>query len=95
MPAHPAPGFSLVEVLVALLLLESAGALLLVAVLGSERLAREAAAREAVDVARRDSVLALASAASCLAAPHPDSQVVRLPAAPGRPALRVTIRCGR
>ncbi len=81
--------------LVALVLLEAGGALFLVALLGAERLGRAATVRAAVDVARRDAVLALESAASCLAAPHPDTQVVILPAAPGRPPLAVTFRCGR
>ncbi len=77
------------------MLLEAGGTLFLVALSGAERLGRGAALRAAVDVTRRDTVLALESAASCLAAPRPDSQTVILPAAPGRPVLAVTFRCGR
>lgn len=94
---HPdtSRGTSLVELLVALVLLALATASWLTAFLAASRFDRLAAGRAAADLARRDSVLLSAARPGCRAAAVPGSAIVVLPAAPGRPARTASHRCGR
>lgn len=88
-------GFTLVEVLVALVLGGMAAGFALAALLSAARLDRLARHRAATDLARRDTVALRAAAPDCAGAPTAESRPVHLPAAAGRPALIVKIRCGR
>ncbi len=94
--SHGMPrGVSLVELLVALTLLEVAAGLGLAATLTAFRLDRIARLRALTDLARRDSVAAARATPSCRLAPVPLVVPLVLPAAPARPSLATAIRCGR
>lgn len=94
-PAPCRSGFSLVELLVAVVMLELAAMAVVAALVTTHRLDRATRSRAATDLARRDTAAARAAAADCRAAPSAEARPLALAAAPGRPALQVTIRCGR
>lgn len=88
-------GTSLVELLVALVLLGIAGVWVLGAALAVTRLDRQARSRSRTDLGRRDTLAALTAAPDCRSGDTPRATAVVLPADSGRPALTTTIRCGR
>lgn len=88
-------GMALVEVLVALAVLELVAIALLAALLAVQRLDRAARIRAATDLGRRDTIALEAASPACRTAPAATTVPLLLPAAPGRPALAATIRCGR
>ncbi len=87
-------GTSLVELLVALLLLQVVGTAALAAALLATRLAARAQRGIAIDRIRRETVHGIAAAPACRLASPPTTLSVTLPAAEGRPALAVRLRCG-
>lgn len=88
-------GLALVEVLVALGVLELVAVALLAALLAVQRLDGAARIRSATDLGRRDTVALEAASPACRTAPAATTVPLLLPSAPGRPALPITIRCGR
>lgn len=88
-------GDSLVELIVALVVLEIAGAAALAAALTAEHIDRRATRGAAADVARWQAYRVAETAAGCTAAPNPDTIVVTYPVTPERPALATLVRCGR
>ncbi len=88
-------GTSLLELLVALTLVELAAGAWLASALTTARLDRASRIRAATDLARHDSVAIRAAAPACRGAATPGSARVVLPASPGRPPLVVLLRCGR
>lgn len=87
-------GSSLIELVVALLLLELAGAAALAAVLTSERLGRRASNGTAVDDARWEAYRQAETVQDCRDATVPHTRALRLPATAERDSLRVWVRCG-
>ncbi len=87
-------GESLVELIVALVLLEIAGTLALAAALSTERLSRHAAFGSAEDQRRWEVYRAAELAPACTSARAPTAVPLTLPATPDRPALATTLRCG-
>lgn len=88
-------GTSLLEVIVALVLLEFLAVATLHSVLHTQRLARTIAATGAVDIARLESVRVAAAHPGCRDAAVPTLVPLALDAAPRRPAITVLLRCGR
>jgi Tfp pilus assembly protein PilX len=95
MSNHSRRGVSLIELLVALLLLELTGVAALLAILTTERVARRAAAGARDDPARwrgyREAEVSLTCADSSAFRGAPLS----FPATPARPTLDVVVACGR
>ena len=87
-------GASLVELVVALLLLELAGAAALAAALTADRLGRRAGRGTAVDAARWEEYRRAETAASCRGEPAPRLTALQFPATPERESLAVVVRCG-
>ena len=95
MPVWSRRGESLIELIVALVILELVGAAALAAALTAEHLDRHAARGAAADAARWQSYRVLETLPSCTAAPAPDTAAFLLPATPDRPSLATVLRCGR
>lgn len=88
-------GESLIELIVALVILELVGAAALGAALAVERLDRHAARGTADDVARWQTYRARETLPSCTGAPALDTIALLFPATPDRPDLATVLRCGR
>jgi hypothetical protein len=88
-------GESLVELVVALVVLEIAGVASLAAALAAERLGRHAVAGSIVDAARWHDYRVREADTACVAAGTPDSVPLVFPDTPERPALVTVLRCGR
>ncbi len=95
MSSQPRRGESLVELIVALVLLELAGTFALAAALSIERVGRRAAAGAVQDRTRWESYRAAEVAPACAGATTPTAVPFQLPAGPGRPATTALLRCGR
>ncbi|MES2305561.1 MAG: hypothetical protein V4558_08635 [Gemmatimonadota bacterium] len=91
----PRKGSSLVELVVALLLLELAGAAALAAALTADRLGRRAQSASATDADRWERYRAAETAASCRNAAAPRATSLLLPESADRDSLRLVVRCGR
>ncbi|MEP6590943.1 MAG: hypothetical protein ABJC19_07155 [Gemmatimonadota bacterium] len=87
-------GMSLVELVVALLLLEIAGLAALTAALTADRLGRRAAVGSATDRERWERYRAAEVLPSCRGAAVPDSTVLRFAATEERDSLTALVRCG-
>ena len=88
-------GESLVELIVALVILEIIGSAALAAALTVERLGRHARDGAAEDAARWRSYRAAETSNGCVTATAPDTIALVFPATPDRPQLNTTVRCGR
>jgi Tfp pilus assembly protein PilV len=88
-------GESLVELIVALVVLEIVGVASLAGALAAERLGRHAAQGSAIDAVRWHDYRARETETTCVAASAPDSVRLLFPATPDRPALETLLRCGR
>lgn len=88
-------GTSLVEVILALVILTIAGMATHAALMLTERLGQRAAAGTATDRVRWETVQVAAAAPACRNAPSPVAVPLMLPATANRPALTAYIRCGR
>jgi Tfp pilus assembly protein PilX len=88
-------GTSLIELLVALVLLDLLAIGTLHSVLTTHRIARTVAAGAAVDIARLGQVRAASSDPACRSAPSPTLRTLSLAGGPTRPANTVVVRCGR
>lgn len=95
LPPTPRRGASLVELIGALVVLELTGLLAMTAALAVGRGQRHADRVGRLDIARLDSVATAQAAPACRNSPTARAQPVTLPSGPGRPALTVSIRCGR
>lgn len=95
MSRRPARGESLIELIVALVVLEIIGAAALAAALTVARIDRHAASGAVDDATRWRAYRAAEIAPGCVAAPAPDTVLVSFPATPDRPPLEALIRCGR
>jgi Tfp pilus assembly protein PilX len=88
-------GTSLIELLVALVLLDLLAITALHSVLTTQRIARTAAAGTATDLARLEAFRAAAADPTCRAASSATLRTLSFGAAPTRPAVTVVVRCGR
>ena len=88
-------GESLVEFIVALVILEIVGAAALAAALTVARVNRHATNGAADDAARWHDYRSAESAAGCVDAVLPDSVPLRFLATTDRPPLETLLRCGR
>lgn len=88
-------GTSLIEMLVALLLLDLLAITTLHSVLQVRRIAQGVAAGSHADVARLEAVRLAAAAVSCRDAASPALVPLTLPGVTHRPAVTVLLRCGR
>ena len=88
-------GESLIELVVALVLLEIAGTFALAAALSIERVGRRAALGAAQDRARWESYRAAEVSPACVQLGTPTAVPFSLPATPERPALVTQLRCGQ
>jgi Tfp pilus assembly protein PilV len=95
MHARRRRGESLIELIVALVILEVVGAASLAAALAVERLGRHAAHGAADDAARWHDYRARETEAACAGAPVPDSVPLVFPQTTDRPAFEALLRCGR
>jgi len=95
MSRHPARGESLIELIVALVILEIVGATALAAALTVARIDRHAVAGAVDDATRWHDYRAAETAPGCLAASAPDTIPLSFPATPDRPPLETQVRCGR
>ncbi|MGH7524877.1 MAG: hypothetical protein ACREK8_11260 [Gemmatimonadales bacterium] len=94
MPCGSRRGESLVELIVALVLLELAGSLALATALTAEHLARHAAAVSSTDASRWQEYRSRELLPGCLAALAPDTVPLWFPPTSDRPGLATTVRCG-
>jgi hypothetical protein len=88
-------GDSLIELIVALLILELVGGAALATALVAERLTRHATNGARDDDARLAEYRARETDSACVARALPDTGVLDLPATADRPALHLVWRCGR
>jgi Tfp pilus assembly protein PilV len=88
-------GESLIELIVALVILEVVGASSLAAALAIERLGRHASHGSADDAARWHDYRAAETRVGCAQATAPDSIPLVFPLTADRPALATLLRCGR
>lgn len=88
-------GDSLVELIVALLILELVGGAALATALVAERLSRHATNGAGDDDGRLAEYRARETDSACVSLASPDTGVLDLPATSDRPALHVIWRCGR
>ena len=95
MPFLTRRGESLIELIVALVILEIAGTFTLAAVLSIERAGRRAALGAAQDRLRWESYRAAEVSPACAGLGPPTAVPFLLPATPERPALATQLRCGR
>lgn len=87
-------GSSLIELVVALLLLELAGAAALAAALSADRLGRRASRGAAVDSWRWEEYRRAETASSCRSELVPRQATMLLPTTIDRESLGVVVRCG-
>ncbi|MEO5826043.1 MAG: hypothetical protein ABIR59_09160 [Gemmatimonadales bacterium] len=87
-------GVSLVELVVAVLLLNVVTMASLSAMLAVERMSRDTTARSRVDAERWQAWHNSERAPACVSGPPAAASLV-LPATPGRAPLALTLRCGR
>ena len=95
MSIHSRRGDSLVELLVALVLLEIAGAGALTAALMAEHLGASVRRGIATDVARWEQYRAAETDSACVAMHSPVAIPLELPATLDRPQFAATVGCGR
>lgn len=95
MPFQARRGESLIELIVALVLLEIAGTFALAAALSIEHVGRRASAGAAQDRARWESYRAAEVAPWCVEMGTPTAVPFPLPASPERPFTMTRLRCGR
>ncbi len=95
MPCPARRGESLVELIVALVILEIVGAAALAAALTVARVNRHAANGAADDAARWHDYRTAESSSGCVDAVLPDSIPLRFLATSDRPPLETLLRCGR
>jgi Tfp pilus assembly protein PilV len=91
---HATAGLSLVEVLVALVLVALAAIAALTTQLAIHRIDRPTARGAATDLARQSAVRHVRHAPACRNAPAPAAVAVAHAATPERPALVTLVRCG-
>ncbi len=94
MPIRSRHGESLVELIVALVVLEIVGAASLAGALITERLGRHAATGSAVDAARWHDYRTRETDSACVNSGLPDSVPLVFPATPERSMLVTVVRCG-
>jgi Tfp pilus assembly protein PilV len=94
MPPPTLRGASLIELLITLLLVETAAVGLTAAVLTASRAGRRLDEGRQVDLARREAVARAMADSGCRAAAAPAAIELLLPATPSRPPILVTLRCG-
>ncbi|HEY3933614.1 MAG TPA: hypothetical protein VGL65_03270 [Gemmatimonadales bacterium] len=87
-------GDSLIELIVALVLLECIGAAALATALAVERLDRHAMGGAMTDAARWEEYRDAETGSTCAGTDTPDTGATVFPATADRPALSVTWRCG-
>lgn len=87
-------GGSLIELVVALLLLELVGAAALAAALAADRLGRRAAKGATADQQRWEAYRQAEVASPCRGDSLPRASALLLPATPERAALAASVRCG-
>jgi hypothetical protein len=87
-------GDSLIELIVALLVLELAGAAALATALAAERLSRHGTGGARDDVARLSTYRAGETDSACVHAATADTVAFDFPATADRPALHLVWRCG-
>ncbi|MES2124139.1 MAG: hypothetical protein V4503_05570 [Gemmatimonadota bacterium] len=87
-------GTTLIELVVALLLLELVGAAALAAAFTADRLGRRVATGAATDLARWEAYRAAEVTGACRGAAAPDTIVLRFSATAGRDSLTTRVRCG-
>lgn len=87
-------GGSLIELVVALVLLELAGAAALAGALTADRLGRRASRGAVSDIRRWEVYRGAETALACRAEPAPRFAVMVLPATRERDSLAVAVRCG-
>jgi Tfp pilus assembly protein PilV len=92
-PRSPA-GFTIIEVLVAMLLLELAAVAALGAALTAHRLEQRTRRGAATDLARQSAMRLLQHSSACRLATQPTLLTLTLPATAERPALMASVRCG-
>jgi hypothetical protein len=95
MPARGRHGESLIELIVALVILEILGAASLAAAFAVESLGRHAEHGGADDAARWHDYRVGETAAACVGVTTPDSIPLIFPATADRPPFEVLLRCGR
>lgn len=88
-------GFSLIEAVVALVILEVAVVVTIGALLQVELLRRRASGGAAADAARWQAWHGAQHATTCRAATVPAAVPLTLPASTNRPVLAATLSCGR
>jgi hypothetical protein len=88
-------GESLIELIVALVILEIVGAAALAAALTVAHIDRHASAGAADDATRWHDYRVAETAPDCVAASAPDTVPLSFPATADRPPLETLIRCGR
>ncbi len=88
-------GDSLIELIVALLILELVGGAALATALVAERLSRHANQGARDDDTRLAEYRARETDSACVRRPTPDTGALDLPATTDRPTLHVVWRCGR
>jgi hypothetical protein len=91
----PPRGESLIELIVALVILEIAGAAALATALLAFRLDRHATRGAADDAARWERYRTLETGLSCIGLPVTDTVPLLFPPTPDRPGLATELRCGR
>ena len=94
MPFRARHGESLIELIVALVLLELAGTFALAGALAIERVGRHSARGAAQDRARWESYRAAEVSPACVGAATPAAVPFTLPATAERPAMPTLLRCG-
>jgi hypothetical protein len=95
MPTRCRRGESLIELIVALVIIEVVGAASLAAAFTVERLGRRAAQGGAEDAARWHDYRARETDSTCTRALAPDSVSLVFPRTAERPAFETLVRCGR
>ena len=95
MPSSRCRGESLIELIVALVILELAGAAALATALMAVRLDRHATRGAADDANRWERYRTQEITPACTGAPLADTVPLLLPATPDRPSFPTALRCGR
>lgn len=95
MARSPRTGFSIVELLVAMLLVELAALAALGAIITTHRIDGASRRGAATDLQRQSAVRLIRGSSGCTGAALPTVQAFSLPATTERPPLTARIRCGR
>ncbi len=95
MDRHPLYGTTLIELIVALLILEFAGLIAVTAALQVGRTRIHLQEGAAFDLARLDTVALVAADSACRDAAVPTAVHVVLPSGIGRPIVDARVRCGQ